>query len=96
MPHRKAHENISVMILGHKYTKVHRWLDGTFNGKNWRTHRVARHHRKAIRRRFKVGSGQYQAAMLHVFADLMKSFNLIYIPENEEDVKRVFSEHGVM
>ena len=96
MPHRKAHENISIWVLGHKYTRVHQWLDGTFTRRKWRTHRMDRHHLDAINSRFKESSGEYKAAILHVLCDFMMSFDLIYIPKDRDDVKRIFIEHGVM
>lgn len=96
MPHRQAHENASKMVLGYKYTIVHRWLDGTFTRRKWRTHRIDRHHLDAINKKFKEGSGQYKAAILHVLCDFMMSFNLICIPKDRNDVKRIFIEHGVM
>jgi len=96
MPHRKAHENISVLILGHKYTRVHQWLDGIWTRRKWRAHRIDRHHLQAIKQKYKEGSGQYRAALLHVLIDLHQSFRMLYIPKDKEDIKRVFLEHGVM
>ena len=94
MPHRKTHERTSVWILGHKYSKVHAWLDGTFNGRNWRTHRLSRHHMQAINSRYKAGSNLWKAARLHVLLDLAISFDMMYIPKDRKDVEEIFMRRG--
>lgn len=96
MPYRKAHENVSVWVLGHKYTRVHQWLDGTFTRRKWRTHRLDRHHQDAINKKFKKGSGQWKAANLHVILDLAISFGMVYLPKDREDLKRIFMERGIL
>lgn len=96
MPDREIHEFVSVMVLGHKYTKVHRWLDGTFNGFNWRVHRIARHHQEAINAKYKVGSGKWMAANLHVIIDWLNSYKVFILPKNAQDVERLLLEHGIV
>lgn len=96
MAARKSHEFVSVWILGHKYTRVHQWLDGTFSKRKWRTHRIDRHHLHAIKQKYKEDSGKYRAALLHVLIDFHQSFGLLYIPKDKEDVKKILIDHGVM
>ena len=96
MPARKAHELVSVLILGHKYTRVHQWLDATWTRRKWRTHRIDRHHLQAIKQKYKEGSGQYKAALLHILIDFHQSFKMLYIPKDREDIKRMYLEHGVI
>jgi len=96
MPHKKAHENSSIWILGHKYSRVHQWLDGTFTRRKWRTHRLDRHHRDAINKKFKEGSGEWKAANLHVLLDMTLSFGMIYIPKDRKDLERIFIERGIL
>jgi len=96
MPDREIHEAVTMMVLGYKYSEVHRWLDGTYNGRNWRTHRIARHNRKAINKRYKKGSGKWMAARLHVVIDWLNSYKIFILPRDEEEVKRLLFEHGVV
>lgn len=96
MPHRRAHENSCVWVLGHKYTKVHAWMDGTFSKRKWRKHRLDRHHMAAINYRFKEGTNQWKAARLHVLLDLAISFDMVYVPKDRKDLERIFEERGIM
>jgi len=93
MPHPKIHEKIDKIIFGRSFPEIHKWIDGTFDGTNGRTHWINRHHKEAI-------DNQYtrfyrQIAYLHVMVDWLWYHRIICVPKNAEEVKEMLQKFGV-
>jgi len=104
MPQPKIHEQIDMEIFGKSYfDKVHKWIDGTFNGTNGRTHWINRHYVLAVLEHFNpkdFPDGEYReqlimVARLHILMDWMFYYKRIILPLTQQEVIRELRSEGV-
>jgi len=103
MPAPRIHEMIDFEVFGETYPKVHKWIDGTFNGTNGRIHWVNRHYVMRIVEKF--NSKNYPekekrerliaVAKLHIMLDWAFYYHRIYLPLTREDVVRELNAQGI-
>ena len=103
MPAPRIHEMIDFEVFGETYPKVHKWIDGTFNGTNGRTHWINRHHYKAILEHFNskdYPDKQYReqlirVARMHVKLDWIFYYKQIILPKTRKDVILNLARNGI-
>lgn len=103
MPHPKIHERVDSEIFGESYPEVHKWIDGTFDGTNGRTHWISRHYVIAIYEKFNPEDYPdkmqrerlIQAAKLHILVDWIFYYHRFLMPITSEDVVRELRSEGV-
>jgi hypothetical protein len=105
MPAPQIHGEIDIELFGHNYfDEVHKWIDGSFNGTNGRTHWVNRHYVQAIMAHF--NSKDYpdelrrqrliEVAKFHVLIDWIWYYKQIVLPQTREDVIKELAKNGVL
>lgn len=96
MPYPQIHELIDIFIFGRKYSKVHNWIDSTsMGGKRGRIHWVNFHHLAAINKKYSISSFENKAARLHVLTDWIFYYQIILIPDNENEVINMLTKFGI-
>lgn len=103
MPAPKLHEQIDREVFGESFPYVHKWIDGTFNGKNGRVHWVNRHYLRAVLEKFnpKDFSNKEKrkrliaVAKLHILYDWAFYYHKIYLPFSREDVIKELNAQGI-
>lgn len=93
MPHPEIHEYIDELVFGRKYPHVHKWIDGTFDGTNGRTHWITRHHIKAINEHFDSLIDR-EVARLHVIVDWLFYYKIFLLPKDEAEVRKYLRLFG--
>lgn len=105
MPNPKIHEEIDFELFGESFfDDVHKWIDGSFNGTNGRTHWVNRHYVQAILEHFNpkdFPDPQRRAkliriAKLHVMFDWAFYYHRIVLPYSRQDVIDELHSEGIV
>lgn len=103
MPAPKLHEQIDKEVFGEVYPDVHKWIDGTFNGKNGRIHWINRHYVRAILEKFNPEDYPKKekrkrliaVAKLHIFYDWAFYYHKICLPFSREEVIKELNSQGI-
>lgn len=103
MPAPQLHEIIDLEVFGESYPEVHKWIDGSFNGTNGRTHWVNRHFVMAILDHFnpreypdkKRREILQRVAKLHIMYDWAFYYKRICLPLDRRDVVRELQSEGI-
>ena len=105
MPNPKIHEQIDFELFGKSYFDlVHKWIDGTFNGTNGRTHWVNRHYVQAILEHYNADDfpdGELRrrlilVAKMHVMMDWMFYYHRLVLPHSRYDVIHELHSEGIV
>lgn len=103
MPAPKIHEDVDLPIFGGVYPEVHKWIDGTFDGTNGRTHWVNRHYMGAVRAHFnyidypdeELRLKLIKVATLHIMFDWAFYYHRIFLPYSRKDVVDALRSEGI-
>lgn len=103
MPNPKIHPRIDLNVFGEEYPEVHKWIDGTYDGTNGRTHWVNRHHLDAIwneaYRLYPIETKErerfIQVASLHVLMDWAFYYKRIILPKTRREVIEELAKEGI-
>jgi hypothetical protein len=103
MPAPKIHEDIDLPIFDGVYPEVHKWIDGTFDGTNGRTHWVNRHYVGAIRAHFNSADFPdeqlrlklIKVATLHIMFDWAFYYHRVFLPYTRQDVIDALRSEGI-
>lgn len=94
----ERHNIATEAIFYSPYTEVHTWLDETYSevkhGKAPYTHWLARHHKEAIDKEYEAPRIR-AVAYFHVVSDIAGRFEEIFLPENEEELRRFLKKLGI-
>lgn len=104
MPNPKIHEDIDKAVFGEVYPEVHKWIDGTYNGTNGRTHWVNHHYVAAVYEHFNPVDYPdkekrlrlIQVARLHIMYDWVFYYHRVVLPLFREDVIRELRSEGIL
>jgi hypothetical protein len=105
MPNPKVHGEIDIELFGHNYfEEVHKWIDGTFDGTNGRTHWANRHYVGAVLYHFNskdfpdddIRRRLISVAKMHILFDWSFYYHRIVLPYSREDVIRELRSEGII
>jgi hypothetical protein len=104
MPNPKIHEDIDWKIFGESYPEVHKWIDGTYNGTNGRTHWIDTHYTIAIYDKYnpkdypdtKQRERFVEVAKMHVMFDWALYYKRVLLPISRDDVIRELRSEGIL
>lgn len=103
MPNPKLHEKIDEATFGKSYPEVHKWIDGTFDGTNGRTHWIDTHYVEAVLEHFNLTDYPddeqrhrlISVAKLHIMFDWAFYYKRIVLPWYRKDVENELASEGV-
>lgn len=104
MPDPRIHDEINEKIFGKPYSEVSKWIDGSYDGHNGRTHWVNRHYLMAILTHFnptdfpdrEKRERLIQVARLHIIYDWAFYYHRVVLPLFREDVIRELRSEGIL
>lgn len=104
MPAPRIHEKIDFEAFGEIYPEVHKWIDGTFDGKNGRVHWVNRHYVMIVLQKFnpkdfpdkEKRERLIAVAKLHILLDWIWYYKQIVLPQTHQDVIEELAKNGVL
>ena len=104
MPNPKIHETIDLEVFGEVYPEVHKWIDGSFDGTNGRTHWANKHYVMAILMHFnpedypdkEKRERLISVAKLHILYDWAFYYHRVCLPLARGDVIRELRSEGIL
>ena len=104
MPNPKIHMQIDTELFEKEYPEVHKWIDGTFDGTNGRTHWVNRHYVKSVLEHFNkkdfpektLRKKLIMIAKLHIMFDWSFYYHRIVLPFHLQDVIDELRSEGIL
>jgi hypothetical protein len=103
MPQPEIHEDVDLEVFGQAYPEVHKWIDGTFDGTNGRTHWVNRHYVRAVLEHFNLHDYPdkqrrrklIRVAKLHIMFDWAFYYHRVVCPYTRQDVINELRSEGI-
>jgi len=104
MPNPRIHEDIDQEIFGESYPEVHKWIDGSFNGSNGRTHWANRHFVMAIYEHFNHRDYPdrirrerlISIAKMHIMYDWAFYYHRVVLPLTRDEVIKELRSEGIL